>query len=124
MNPGSTPRLLAATASGSPALSVVDFSTGGLLVEAPIPFDIGTVVHLRLSSFDGASCGTFALRCLHAHRTAGIDRETAHLSALVFVDPLDVRTRALLAGSGHDDVKQDHFGDSGRILRFSSLPSE
>ena len=115
-------QLHAATVTGAPALSVVDFSTGGLLVEAPIPFDIGAVVHLRLSTADGAPCGTFALRCLHAHRT-GADRTPAHLSALVFLHPLDVRTRALLAGPGHaPDFEQ--ACDSPRVLRFADSPGE
>lgn len=115
--------LHAATVSGAPALSVVDFSTGGLLVEAPIPFDIGAVVHLRLSTADGVPCGTFALRCLHTHRTDGADRTPAHISALVFIHPLDVRTRALLAGPGHAPDREQ-APESPRVLRFADSPGE
>ena len=90
-----THRLTAATPTGTPALSVIDFSIGGLLVEAPEPFEIGSTVHLHLATTDGRLSGTFALRCLHTHPTIGGDR-APHLSALVFAHPLDDAARDAL----------------------------
>jgi hypothetical protein len=89
-------RLRAATASGSPALSVIDFSLGGILVEAEEPFEIGALIHLSLSGADGTSCGTFALRCRHAHRSSVSLETPVFVSALVFVHPLDKQTARLL----------------------------
>lgn len=112
-------RLRAATATGTPPLSVIDASVGGLLVEADNPFDIGSVVHLQLSTPDGSLCGTFALRCLHTHRAVGRDQTPTHVSALVFVHPPDDRTRDVLSGLGHP-VRARRPGDGRRHLRLAS----
>ncbi|MCC7043699.1 MAG: hypothetical protein IT183_07550 [Acidobacteria bacterium] len=118
-------RLRAATATGVPTLSVIDFSLGGLLVQATEPFRVGSVVHLQLST-EGGPCGTFALRCLHAHRTLGPDQTPAHISALVFVHPLDDRTVGLVAGLErtvhHRHQQQPRNGR--RVLRFTSGPTD
>lgn len=92
-------RLTAATPAGTPALSVIEYSTGGLLVEADVPFEIGAVVHLRLTTVDGRLDGMFALRCLHAHTVITGDH-AAYLSALAFVHPLDTDTRDALLPAG------------------------
>jgi hypothetical protein len=112
-------RLTAATATGTPTLSIIDCSVGGLLVQATEPFPIGSVVHLRLSTADGGACGTFALRCLHAHRTVGPD----HVPALVFIHPPDGRTRDLLTGLGHAGRPQPPR-ESRRLLRFTGGPPD
>ena len=94
-----TERLRAAAATGTPpTLSVIDFSLGGLLVQAEQPFELGSIVRLMLSTADGTTIGTFSLRCLHAHRTAASNATgaEAHISALVFADPLDELTADLL----------------------------
>lgn len=109
--------LMAATATGTPVLSVVDFSGGGLLVQAAEPFPLGSVVHLRLWAADAGRFGTFAFRCLHAHRTDGPGQTRAHISALVFVHPLDERTRRILAGLGHPGRRPLPRGR--RVLRFT-----
>lgn len=119
-------RLRAATATGVPTVSVIDFSRGGLLVQAAEPFRVGAVVHLQLSSADGGPGGTFALRCLHAHRAPGPDQTPGHISALVFVDPLDGRTARRVAGLDlappHRAQQQPRSGR--RALRFTSGPTD
>jgi hypothetical protein len=119
-------RLRAATTTGVPALSVIDFSLGGLLVQATEPFRVGSVVHLQLSTADGGPCGTFALRCLHTHRAVGPDQTPAHISALVFVHPLDDRTVRLVAGLGHTvhHRHQQQPRNGRRVLRFTSGPTD
>lgn len=86
-------------------MSVIDFSIGGLLVEALEPFTIGATTHLYLAASNGRLNGAFVLRCLHAHRTIADDRVT-YLSAFVFAHPLDDATRDALIQAGranHDD---------------------
>ncbi len=122
MVPASPDHLRAMTATGTPALSVVDVSVGGLLVQAAEPFPIGAVVHLQLS-VPGNPLGTFALRCLHAHRTVAPDRTTAHISALVFEHRPDERTRETLAGLGAPERAAPPSG-SRRILRFAVWPAD
>lgn len=111
------PRLTATTATGLPVLSVVDFSVGGLLVEASEPFDVGAVAHLHLATPDGRVNGTFALRCLHTHRTIGPEQAVAHISALVFVHPLDAATHEALSRPGPAS-RDAGPGDSRQILRL------
>jgi hypothetical protein len=100
MTPPFPERLRAATTTGTPVLTVIDFSLGGLLVQASEAFEIGSVVHLTLSAGEEAPVGSFALRCLHAHRTSTSSRTESHISALVFVYPPDERTAALLSRLG------------------------
>jgi hypothetical protein len=116
-------RLTATTATGLPVLSVVDYSIGGLLVEASEPFGVGSVAHLHLSTPDGRVNGTFALRCLHTHRTIGPEQAVTHISALVFVHPLDEVTREALSSPG--PAERDHVpAESRHLLRLVRSPTD
>lgn len=117
-----SPSLLnAAIATGSPSLTVIDVSSGGLLVQASEPLPIGAVVQLHLSLRDGSLDGTFGLRCLHTHRSTLPEQPTTHVSALVFVHPLDDSTREKLERLG--DIPPDATPSRG-MLRLAVGPRD
>lgn len=107
MSPQRSIDLQASTIDGVPELTVVDCCSGGVLVRSAVPFEIGTTTRIRLFTPDGGFSGTFALRCLHAHRDSAPSAPPEHLSALVFVDDVDATTRDLLMRLG------DKAGSSG-----------
>lgn len=83
-----------------PELTVTDCGSGGLLVRGPHPFAIGSVARLHLSTEDGRLSGTFAVRCVHAHRLPA-DDSAAHLSTLIFETAIDEPTSAALLDAGN-----------------------
>ena len=97
----------------------MDFSIGGLLVEAATPFDIGSEVHLRLATASGVFAGTFALRCLHTHRSSTRADGTRHISALVFVHPPDAILETLAHLWEHPAAQQS---PAHRGLRLVAHP--
>lgn len=114
-------RLHAATATGTLALSVIDFSLGGLLIEASTPFEVGSEFHLRLSTASGVFAGTFALRCLHSHRSSRNDDQGMHLSALVFVHPPDAIRETLAHLWEHPTPPVQRAHQPQRALRLVSV---
>lgn len=101
---------------------MTDFSIGGLLVQAAEALEIGAVVHIALSTADDGPIGTFAMRCLHAHRT-GADQGVQHISALVFVDALDERTIGTLTRLAAPKPV-DRLAESRRHLRLAERPAD
>lgn len=95
---------LRASIENGPELTVVDCCSGGVLVRSARPLDVGTTTRIHLFTPDGSFSGSFALRCLHAHRASDLSAPPAYLSALVFEDEVGAAARAVLTRLGDKDV--------------------